>query len=56
MKGYITTSQAAEKFNVKIRTVRTWIEKGVIKAERFGHYWIIPESIERPRDRRWKKK
>lgn len=49
MKMY-TVREAAKILNVKVRTIRDWLKKGKIKAEKKTNdwYWMIPEvEIER---------
>ena len=45
MKGY-TIREVAKILNVKVRTIRDWLKKGKIKAERSENdwYWKIPET------------
>lgn len=52
MKDY-TIREAAKILNMKVRTVRDWLKKGKIKAEKKTNdwYWMIPEvEIERLRN------
>lgn len=52
MKDY-TIREAAKILNVKVRTIRDWLKKGKIKAEKKTNdwYWMIPEvEIERLRN------
>ncbi len=44
MKGYLTTTQTAEKLNVSQARVRQMIIKGIIRAEKVGRDNFIPES------------
>ena len=44
MKGYLTTTQTAEKLNVSQARVRQMIIEGIIKAEKIGRDNFIPES------------
>lgn len=54
MNKYITVMQAAEKWGVSPRTVRSWIERDKLpEAERVGRDWLIPEDTQRPADRRY---
>ena len=49
MNGY-TIREAAKILNMKVRTIRDWLKKGKIKAEKKTNdwYWMIPEvEIER---------
>ena len=49
MKGYLTTAQIAEKWDVTDRQVQVLCKQGRIKgAERMGGIWIIPENAEKP--------
>ena len=49
MNGFMTTKEAAEKWNITIRQVQNHCKngriKGVIKA---GTNWLIPEGTQRP--------
>lgn len=52
MKDY-TIREAAKILNMKVRTIRDWLKKGKIKAEKKTNdwYWMIPEvEIERVRN------
>jgi excisionase family DNA binding protein len=40
----LTIKQVAEQLNVSERTVRNWIEKGYIKAYRFGLVYRIKKA------------
>ncbi len=44
MKGYLTTTQTAERLNVSQTRVRQMIIEGVIKAEKVGRDNFIPEA------------
>jgi excisionase family DNA binding protein len=44
MKGYLTTTQTAEKLNVSQARVRQMIIEGIIKAEKVGRDNFISES------------
>ena len=51
--GYITVKEAAEKWNLNIRTVQTMCNDGrVVNAVKFGRAWAIPENAEKPTDKR----
>lgn len=63
--GYLTASEAAEKWNVTTRTVQIMCAEGKIKgAAKFGRIWAIPIEESRPTDGRitsgqykdWRKK
>lgn len=43
---YYTLREAAAIFGIKVRTMREWLRKGKIKAERSENdwYWKIPET------------
>ena len=51
----LTTQQAADLWGVKRETVQKWIERGKIKAEKFGDMWAIPEQDKPGRKKRVKK-
>ncbi len=44
MKGYLTTTQTAERLNVSQARVRQIILDGVIKADKFGRDNVISEA------------
>jgi len=44
MKGYLTTTQTAERLNVSQARVRQMIIEGIIKAEKVGRDNFISES------------
>jgi excisionase family DNA binding protein len=52
----ITTEQAADKWGVARRTVRSWIERGKLPtAQKMGRDWVIPADTPKPADRRYVK-
>jgi excisionase family DNA binding protein len=51
---YLTCKDFAKRHGVTIRTVQAWINRGKLKAEKFGRDWMIPEQ-DKPKDRRKKK-
>ncbi len=44
MKGYLTTTQTAERLNVSQTRIRQMIIEGIIKAEKVGRDNFISES------------
>lgn len=44
MEDLLTISEVAELLKVSDRTVRNWIEKGTIKAYRFGLVYRIKKA------------
>ncbi|MFN4201165.1 MAG: helix-turn-helix domain-containing protein [Fervidobacterium gondwanense] len=53
---YLTTKQAAEKWNISLRRVQVLCEQGCIKGVvRLGWAWAIPKDAEKPDDFRMKK-
>ncbi len=44
MKGYLTTTQTAERLNLSQARVRQMIIEGIIRAEKVGRDNFIPES------------
>jgi excisionase family DNA binding protein len=44
MKGYLTTTQTAERLKLSQARVRQMIIEGIIKAEKVGRDNFIPES------------
>jgi hypothetical protein len=54
---YLTTKQAAEKWNISLRRVQVLCEQGRIKgAVRLGWAWAIPKDAEKPEDARRRRK
>jgi hypothetical protein len=54
---YLTTKQAAEKWNISPRRVQVLCEQGRIKgAVRLGWAWAIPKDAEKPEDARRRRK
>jgi len=52
---YLTTSEAAEKWNLSRRRVTVLCSEGRIKgAIQKGRMWLIPESAIKPKDDRIK--
>ena len=52
---YITTSEAALKWNISTRQVQSDCESGRIKEViRVGHMWLIHKNAEKPVDGRTK--
>jgi hypothetical protein len=55
--NYLTTKQAAEKWNISLRRVQVLCEQGRIKgAVRLGWAWAIPKDAEKPEDARRRRK
>jgi excisionase family DNA binding protein len=57
MKGYLTTSEAADALGLTVIGVIAAIKRGDIKAEKVGHerrgQWLIPAAeVERYKDER----
>jgi excisionase family DNA binding protein len=50
---YYTVNQFARKHSVAERTVRAWISKGKIPAQKFGRDWMIPADTPKPADGRY---
>lgn len=42
--GYLTTAEAADRLKLQQITVRKHIQRGNIKAERYGRDWLISEA------------
>ena len=52
---YISTSEAAEKWNLSKRRIIVLCNEGRIEgAQKAGSTWIIPDSSEKPNDARIK--
>lgn len=65
IEGYITVREAAEKWDLHIRTVQLMCSEGRIPGiVKFGRAWAIPSDAEPPEDgrvtsgkyRNWRKK
>ena len=41
----MTTTQAAEHFDVSTKTIRRWIRSGKLQAERIDGRWVVHESV-----------
>lgn len=52
---YISTKEAAEKWNISERRIQKLCEEGRIPGViRFSRVWAIPKNAEKPADRRMK--
>ena len=52
---YMTTKEAAEKWNTTVRQIQSGCESGRIEgAIRMGHMWLIRKDTEKPVDGRTK--
>ena len=55
MQGYITVKEAAQKWEVSVRTVQALCAEGKIDgASKMSNVWVIPENAEMPKDGRVK--
>ena len=55
MENYITLSEAAKKWEISERRIRTLCAEGRIEGvTRFGRSWAIPEDAKKPADNRIK--
>lgn len=53
--GYMTTVEAAAKWELEVRTVQLMCSQGKIEgATKFGKLWAIPVNVRRPVDSRIK--
>ena len=53
IEGYLTVKEAAEKWNITIRSVQIMYAQGKINgAAKFGRVWAIPANAKRPDDGR----
>lgn len=49
MNGFMTTKEAAGKWNISVRQVQYYCKKGIIKdAVKVGTNWLIPNGTQRP--------
>lgn len=49
MEGYMTTKEAAERWNLSIRQVQNYCKFGRIKGvERIGKTYVIPSNAKKP--------
>lgn len=54
---YITTKEAAEKWNISDRRVLQYCNAGRIEgAVKMGNTWLIPKTAEKPAHGRYRKK
>lgn len=44
VEQHYSTNTVADLFDVKVGTVRDWIETGQVKAIKIGRHWRIPRS------------
>lgn len=52
-RGYVTTTQAAERLGITRHAVIALIKRGSLKAEKFGKSWIIRvKDLESVRNRK----
>ena len=50
MEGYLTTKEAAEKWDVSVRQVQNYCKKDIIPGvKKVGTNYLIPEDAYRPR-------
>lgn len=50
MEGYMTTKEAAEKWDVSVRQVQNYCKKDIISGvKKVGTNYLIPEDASRPR-------
>lgn len=50
---YISTKEAADRWEVKVRYVQRLLHEGRIpEAKRYGNYWLIPADAQKPADPR----
>lgn len=50
MNGYMTTKEAAEKWNITVRQVLNHCKNGRITGVlKIGTNWLIPEGTQRPK-------
>lgn len=53
MNGYMTVQEAANKWSISSRQVQLWCKENRIPgAQMYSRIWIIPESAERPVQKR----
>lgn len=49
MEGYMTTKEAAEKWNLSVRQVQNHCKHGRVKGvERVGYTYLIPQNAVKP--------
>ena len=44
--GFITASEAAEKFNVGLATIKVWVNEGTLDGIRIGEELYIPANAD----------
>lgn len=50
MDGFMTTKEAANKWNISVRQVQNHCKNGHIKGVmKVGTNWLIPEGTQRPK-------
>lgn len=49
MEGYMTTKEAAEKWNVSVRQIQNYCKKDIIPGvKKVGTNYLIPDDATRP--------
>ena len=41
---FVSTREFGQEFGIEADTVKTYIHKGYVRGEKFGHVWMIPRS------------
>lgn len=55
MMGFISATQAAEKWGISVKRVQVLCkENRILGVERVGKIWLIPDKAEKPTDKRIK--
>ena len=55
MMGFISATQAAEKWGISVKRVQVLCKENRIPGvERVGKIWLIPDKAEKPTDKRIK--
>lgn len=50
MNGFMTTKEAAERWNITVRQVQNHCKNGrIIGVMKIGTNWLIPEGTQRPK-------
>ena len=65
MNGFLTVREVADKWNMSVRNIQNLCAAGRVEgAVKFGNAWAIPETADKPQDKRitsgsyrnWRKK
>lgn len=47
--GFMTSSEAAEKFNVGTATINVWLDRGILEGYELRDIIVIPKKLREPK-------